>query len=106
MSSVPALIVAWTVGVALGVVFFGGLWWTVRRGASSTQPALWFSCSLVLRMSICLTGLYVVSAGRLDRLLICLAGFIVSRVLVTRLTGRWLTGLARSTQETGRAPQS
>ena len=33
-------------GALLGSVFFGGLWWTVRRGVLSTQPALWFFGSL------------------------------------------------------------
>jgi F1F0 ATPase subunit 2 len=30
--------------VLLGVIFFGGLWWTVRKGLSSKRPA-----SLALR---------------------------------------------------------
>ena len=42
----------------LGALFFGGLWWTVRKGVSSTQPALWFFGSLLLRTSIALAGFY------------------------------------------------
>jgi len=28
------------------LIFFGGLWWTVRKGVSSGQPAFWFFGSL------------------------------------------------------------
>jgi F1F0 ATPase subunit 2 len=79
------------VGVFLGVVFFGGLWWTVRKGVSSKNSALWFFCSGLARMSVALLGFYLVSGGRLDRLSFCFFGFIAVRVvvsLVTRFPGR------------------
>ena len=82
LSLVPALVA----GMVLGVMFFGGLWWTVRTGVSSPRPALWFVGSLLLRMSIALTGLYVVSGGHWDRLLVCLCGFAIARLIVMRLT--------------------
>jgi len=37
------LILALAAGLVLGAIFFGGLWWTVRKGVSSKYPALWFS---------------------------------------------------------------
>lgn len=73
-------------GVLLGVVFFGGLWWTVRTGVSSQRPALWFFGSLLVRMSIALAGFYFVSDGQWERLLVCLLGFVTARLIVTRLT--------------------
>jgi F1F0 ATPase subunit 2 len=82
LSLVPAVVT----GVLLGAIFFGGLWWTVRRGFSSTQPALWFLGSLLLRTSIVLAGFYFIARGRWERLLICLLGFIAARIIVTRLT--------------------
>jgi F1F0 ATPase subunit 2 len=33
----------------LGTIFFGGLWWTIRKGISSKQPAALFFFSLLLR---------------------------------------------------------
>ena len=56
------LVLAWLAGRLLGAIFFGGLWWTVRKGVSSNAPALWFFGSLLLRMSIVLAGFYFVSA--------------------------------------------
>lgn len=52
MNETLALLLAWVAGVLLGVIFFGSLWWTVRRGLSSKRPALWFLSSLLLRTSI------------------------------------------------------
>ncbi|MBE0660323.1 MAG: ATP synthase subunit I [Bryobacteraceae bacterium] len=72
-------------GVLLGLFFFGGLWWTVRRGLASKRPALWFIGSLLLRTSIVVAGIYLVSGGRWDGLLACLAGFFSARLIVTRL---------------------
>jgi len=56
MNETLTLALAWLAGGALGAIFFGGLWWTVRKGVSSPQPALWFFGSLLLRMSIVLAG--------------------------------------------------
>jgi F1F0 ATPase subunit 2 len=77
------MILALLAGVLLGAVFFGGLWWTVQRGVSSSWPAAWFLGSLVLRTAIVLVGFHFVSGGRGDRLLACLLGFIIARFLVT-----------------------
>jgi F1F0 ATPase subunit 2 len=77
---------AWAMGVLLGVMFFGGLWWTVRKGVLSKRPALWFFGSLLLRTGIALTGFYFISGGRWERLLVCLLGFVMARLIVTRLT--------------------
>jgi len=73
-------------GSALGTVFFGGLWWTVRRGASSPTPARWFLGSLVLRTAIVLAGFYAVGAGQPVRLGLCLLGFVLARAIVLRAT--------------------
>jgi F1F0 ATPase subunit 2 len=73
-------------GAALGTVFFGGLWWTVQRGAASTAPARWFVGSLVVRTGIVLAGVYVVGAGQPVRLGLCLLGIVLARAMVLRAT--------------------
>jgi F1F0 ATPase subunit 2 len=77
---------AWMAGLVLGAVFYGGLWWTVQKGLSSPQPAVWFLGSFLVRTGMVLAGFYVVSGGRGDRLLACFLGFLLARVVVTRLT--------------------
>ena len=86
MNDPLALALALFAGILLGTFFFGGLLWTVRKGVSSNQPALWFLGSMLVRTSIALTGFYVVSAGRWERLVTCLLGFVAARVAVTWLT--------------------
>jgi len=104
MNELLFLAPALAAGVLLGAIFFGGLWLTVRKGASSNQPALWFFGSLLLRMSIALAGFYFVSGGHWERLLLCLLGFVMARLAVT-----WLTRLSgehqtRPAQEASHAP--
>ena len=86
MNETLTLVLSWLAGVVLGTIFFGGLWWTVRRGLSSKRPAFLFLGSLLLRTSIILAGFYVVSGGHWDQLLACLLGFVIARLIVTRLT--------------------
>ena len=87
MSEITTLVLCGGAGILLGVFFFGGLWWTVRRGLAAKHPELWFLGSLLLRTAIVLTGIYLVSGGRWDGLLACLAGFVIARFIVTRLAG-------------------
>lgn len=99
----PAL--ALVAGLLVGTMFFGGLWWTVRKGVSSKQPVRWFLGSLLLRMTIALAGFYVVSGRRWERLLLCLGGFIIARVVVA-----WRIRPARENDvhavpEAGHAPE-
>lgn len=77
---------AFLAGAALGVVFFGGLWWTVQRGAASSAAAGWFLGSLVLRTAVVLAGFYLVGAGQAVRMGLCLLGFLLARAIVLRVT--------------------
>lgn len=86
MNSPLIWILAGAAGVGLGTIFYGGLWWTVRRGVSAQQPALWFFSSLLVRLGLVATGFYFVGGGQLPRLLACLLGFIIARVVVLRVT--------------------
>ena len=86
LALILALILSLLAGVLLGTIFFGGLWWTIRRGISSKQPAALFFFSLLLRTTITLTGFYVVARGDWRRVLTCLVGFFLARILVTWLT--------------------
>ncbi len=86
MTEVWSLVLALVTGVLLGAVFFGGLWWTVSRMASSKRPALLLLGSLLLRTSVALGGFYLIARGHWERLLVCLLGFVLARILVTLLT--------------------
>jgi F1F0 ATPase subunit 2 len=95
---------AWAAGVLLGGIFFGGLWWTVRRGMSSKQPALWFFGSVGLRMSVTLAGFYFVSGGHWERLLASVVGFLMASLFVTRLTRSSGEDVSATGKEANHAP--
>jgi len=84
MNETLTLILAAGAGILLGVLFFGGLWWTVRRGLASHRPVLWFFGSLLLRTSLALAGFFLVAGNQWQRLLACLGGFVLARVVLTR----------------------
>lgn len=80
------MILAFVTGVVLGIVFFGGLWLTVKKTLGKSYAALWIPLSSFLRIAITLTGFYFVAGGNLQRLLICVAAFVATRFLVVWLT--------------------
>ena len=88
MSEIMRLAPALFAGMLLGAIFFGGLWWTVLKGISARQPALWFGLSMLSRTGIVLAGFYFVADSDWKRLLACLFGFIIARLIVTRLTDK------------------
>jgi len=104
MNETLTLVLVLVTGVLLGVMFFGGLWWTVRKGVLSKQPALWFFGSLLLRMSIALAGFYFIARGHWERLLVCLLGFVMARLIITRLTGPPVEHYNSPAKEAGHAP--
>ena len=99
------LVLAWAAGLVLGAMFFGGLWWTVRRASSSRRPALWFFGSLLLRMSIA-AGRLLLRLGRAhwERLLLCLLGFVMARLRRDVADAAVGEKPRRPTQEASHAP--
>jgi len=86
MNETMTLFFAAAAGLFLGAIFYGGLWYTVRKGVTAKQPALWFMGSLFARMSLVLVGIYFIGGNSWQRMLACLLGFIVARWLVVWLT--------------------
>ncbi|WP_020476468.1 ATP synthase subunit I [Zavarzinella formosa] len=106
MNESLSLALAWLAGVALGLLFFGGLWWTVRKTISSPRPALWFFGSLLLRTGVTVVGFYFVSGGHWERLLPCLLGFVMARLFMTRLTRPAVRRLIQPVREASHATES
>jgi len=77
---IPALFA----GILIGAIFFGGLWFTIKKGLTSKNPALWIIGSFLIRTGITLCGFYFISGGDWEKLLVCLLGFILARMLIKR----------------------
>jgi len=85
VSNLIALTLALTAGGLLGAFFFGSLWWTVRKGLASEQPAYWFLGGMILRISLTLAAFYYTCGEDWRRWSLCLVGFVLARHLVSRL---------------------
>lgn len=90
MSDLPALsiVLAAAGGVLVGLLFFGTLWWTVRRLASARNPALLVAGTFLIRTAVAAIGIVIVSRGELLLLLVAVGGFLVARTTLIRVVGR------------------
>lgn len=86
MNETLIMILAFVAGIALGIIFFGGLWFTVKKALTAKIPALWLIGSFILRIGIALAGFYFVGSGVWQRLVLCLLGFILARFIVIHFT--------------------
>ena len=78
------------VGGGLGFIYFGGLWWTVRKLPRSRRPHLLTLASLFVRSGFVLAGLLLVAkAERWPSVVAALLGMIAVRWVLIR---RWSPG--------------
>ena len=82
MPTALMIVLAFGAGGGLGLIYFGGGWWTRQL----VNPARWESASLVLRLAIVPLGLYFVASGHWMRLVACLFGFTMSRTYIEWLS--------------------
>ena len=78
----PELILSLFAGGALALIYFGGLWWTVRALPRSRSPVLLFGLSLFLRVGLMFLVLCVALEGRWQRAVVGLVGFILVRIVL------------------------
>lgn len=86
MNEILTMILVFVAGAALGVLFFGGLWLTVKKSIHAKIPALWILSSFLLRISITMIGFYLIGGDNWQHLLTALLGFIVARYAVLYFT--------------------
>ena len=86
MNEILHVLLAFIAGGALGAIFFAGLWLTVKKMVTSKVPAILMMVSFLLRTAITLIGFYYVSFKKPELVIVCLIGFIISRIIVKRLT--------------------
>jgi F1F0 ATPase subunit 2 len=87
MNSALPILAALIAGLALGLGFFGGLWWTVSRVASGRGGFWLLPLSSLLRTGAALAGFWWVSQGQPARLGASVAGWLLARRFMIRRFG-------------------
>jgi len=81
--NVYQILLALLIGVAMGVLYFGGLWLTVKKVFIKKKTAMLFSISFIIRLLVVFGGFYyAISTGWIPALL-CLTGFFITRKILT-----------------------
>ena len=80
------LLLSFLGGGVMGVVYFGGLWYTVRQLPGTNRPALLLIGSFALRLGLLLTAVYLIANAHWSYLLSALVGVLLARTWLIR---RW-----------------
>ncbi len=87
-------------GVMLGLFFYSGLWWTTHKVIDDTWSPLWFIASFIVRTLVVIAGFYLIAVPDWRKLLICLCGFLIARLIVS-LSLRYMANKAIDNQQAG-----
>jgi F1F0 ATPase subunit 2 len=79
--------IAFLGGLLTGVTNYAGLWFTVRKLHLYSRPLLAVMLSMLVRTIFCLVVMYLVTKDHPERLIACLAGFFLIRLLSVRYMG-------------------
>lgn len=83
MNEMIQLLTGFAGGILLGLFFYWGLKFTMKKGLKSKNPALWFVLSFLIRTGIVVASFYFLAGGNWKTLLAMLAGFTISRFAFT-----------------------
>ncbi len=81
------LLLSFLVGSVTGILYFGGLWYTVRQLPSANRPTLLLIGSFALRLGLLLTAVYLLASAHWSHLLSALVGILLARTLLIRRLG-------------------
>lgn len=84
----PDFLIGLILGAVAGVVFFGGLRWTVSRLPTAGRPLLLTSTSFLVRTAVVVALLVTLGDGRLLRLLGALGGILAARTVLVAVVRR------------------
>jgi F1F0 ATPase subunit 2 len=87
MNEIYIYLLAFGAGIGIGLFYFGGLWLTTRRLATTSRPGLLLIGSFVGRLGLSLPAFYLVAGGRWERLLVTIVGFFTVRFFLVHHFG-------------------
>lgn len=74
-------------GALLGLFYYLGLWFTLKRLSASPRPALLVLISFLFRLAVTLVGLYWITGGEGLRLIVALLGLLLARFMTVPRLG-------------------
>jgi F1F0 ATPase subunit 2 len=82
------LIFSFAFGSLMGLLYFSGLWQTVRRLADSPRPMRLLMLSSIGRTVLAVGGFYLIMDGSWERLAAAMLGFLIVRAFLLENLGR------------------
>lgn len=76
------MIASFLIGLVLGIIYFGGLYYSTQKFNQVKRPALFMVLSFVIRMGILLIGFYYLTKIDYKNVLIGLVGVILIRIIM------------------------
>jgi F1F0 ATPase subunit 2 len=74
------------IGAAVGALYFGRLWLSMRQLPRLNHPMLWLLAGTFARLGLVLAAFLLVSQGQWARLVACLAGVVAAGIYLQRKT--------------------
>jgi F1F0 ATPase subunit 2 len=87
MLGTVSLIICFGAGAALGVVYFTGLWVTVKHLPDARRPFAALLGSFLARILLLMTGFTLLMNGRGEFISAALLGFLLAREILVRRLG-------------------
>ena len=84
MGTILSVSLSFLAGIAMGYLFFWGLWKTVETMPMVKRPYLWMFGSFFIRMTILLSGFYLLLQIQWQLMAVALLGLIFGRLAVMR----------------------
>lgn len=78
---------AFVAGCIAGLAYYAGLWWTVRKATQVRHPAMLLTLSFLVRVTLLMLVFVLVMEDQWIRLVFCLLGFVVSRMVAVKKFG-------------------
>ena len=82
-----SIVSALAMGTALGLFYFGGLWYTVKEIRNRKHPYRLIGLSFLVRTIVCLSGFLLILKQGLFAFFLTFVTFLLIRVVLTRKLG-------------------
>lgn len=82
------MVIGFLSGLIMGLVFFGGLYWSVEKLPQTKNPALLMLASLLVRMAVLMTGFVLLFKRSVAEGMAALVGIVVVKFMLIAFTKR------------------